>query len=178
MIDVALSLIGVDKKVLMDYYNQHCVELVPSNRRYYIQPNDEWCAMFTSVCAHKAGIVDFPYEVSVYYQCQWGELTGDVGDLIVYDWGHSGGFNHVGIVWKVDDKYVHVVEGNYNDEVRIRVVKRASSVIKGYLRVNEGRINRLAERVIDGDYGNGAKRRWLLGNEFDEVQKMVNFILD
>lgn len=179
MIKTAKSLIGADKYQLMDYYNEHCFPLVAKDRKYRIQPDDDWCAMFTSVVAHMAGVVNFPYEVSVYYQAKLFGLVPEVADLVVYDWSGSGKrFDHVGVVVHVDDKYIKVVEGNYNDSIQTRVVKRNSNVVRGYIRVGDGRIDRLAKEVIGGAYGNGSKRKRLLGGEYLEVQKRVNELLD
>lgn len=181
------------KRDIMDYYNALCVPLVPRNRRYYIKPNDEWCAAFTSVMAHKSGIRDgFPFEVSTYYQkgtlenwgkfCQWPDAMEN--DLAFFDWNHSGTPDHVGIVVSLDGGQLETIEGNKGDKVAFRRLPLDSPFILGFGRVPSGvdaedvpTIDYMARCVIRGQYGSGAKRRELLGRDYEPVQARVNEIL-
>lgn len=180
---------------LSDYYNEHCYPLVAPSRRYKIQPGDSWCAMFASVCAHLAGFRgdSFPFEVSVYYQVKTAKEKGCFmprlsdytrGDLIVFDWVGGGAFDHVGIVERVTAAEITTIEGNYSGTVKRRIIRRSSAAIAGFIRVGDRsplayhkRIAALVKGVLQGEYGDGKKRRDLLGDDYLEVQRRVNEIL-
>lgn len=145
MIAIAKLFLGCNDKTkekLRVYYNSNCVQLVKPNRRYNMQKGDNWCAMFTSVIAHMAGVKWFPYEVSINEQVKLARLLGRFkpkeyeglkeGDLIVYDWDGKGYPDHVGIVDHIADN-IGVVEGNKRDEVGYRVVSKTSKSIYGYI---------------------------------------------
>lgn len=145
MINIAklfLSCNDATKEGLRLYYNANCTKLVKPSRRYLIQRGDNWCAMFTAVVAHIAGVKWFPYEVSVNEQVELSRLLGrfkpigyeglQVGDLIVYDWDGKGFPDHVGIVAHVDDK-ITVIEGNKGGDVGYRVVNKDSKSIYGFI---------------------------------------------
>lgn len=139
--------IGVDGKLLiMDYYNDNCYQLVSRNRRYKMKPNDNWCACFTSVIAHKCGLSydQFPYEVSVGEQVKLAKARGTyyqnvelvkVGDLIIYDWNGDKWPDHVGFVSQVMGGTIVAIEGNYNKTVGYRSVKKSSNSIMGFVRL-------------------------------------------
>lgn len=135
------------KLALMDYYNKHCFELVKKSRRYRIQPNDNWCAMFTSVVAHKMAIPDnlFPYEVSVQEQINLSKERGfyghdwellRVGDLVCFDWNRDGWADHVGIVAKIDRNLITTIEGNIHGTVNYRTVANGSKAVAGFILVD------------------------------------------
>lgn len=149
MINLSKNYLFADEHIkleLMDYYNEHCFELVKKERRYRIQPKDNWCAMFTSVMAHKAGldVNVFPYEVSVMEQVkiakERGIFTTDrsevtPNDLIIFDWNRDGWADHVGIVVKIGAGLVTSVEGNINGTVNYRTVSSESKAIYGFIKV-------------------------------------------
>jgi len=183
------------KRELISYYNENCVSLVKPSRRYRMKFEDNWCAMFTSVVAHKAGLKSgqFPFEVSVFEQVkiakEWktfvkGSSGINEGDLIIYDWFTDGTLDHVGIVAEVTGDYLKVIEGNYQNTVKTRYLKAASPAISGYISLqgvsvptNETRLKRLTRAVLMGDYGDGMERKGLLGDDYLEVQNRVNNIL-
>ena len=183
------------KRELISYYNENCVSLVKPSRRYRMKFEDNWCAMFTSVVAHKAGFNkdNFPFEVSVFEQVkiakEWktfvkGSSGINEGDLIIYDWFTDGTLDHVGIVAEVTGDYLKVIEGNYQNTVKTRYLKAASPAISGYISLqgvsvptNETRLKRLTRAVLMGDYGDGMERKGLLGDDYLEVQNRVNNIL-
>ena len=176
------------KLALMDYYNRKIYPLIDIKRKYKIQPNDNWCAMFCSVIAHKIGRTkdNFPFEVSVFYMTsnakRMGIFTTDlnkaqVNDLVVYDWKADGTLNHVGILQEIGKGYIKVLEGNYSDTVKVRTVKMPNSEVYGYIKLNIGNdvdIEQLARDVIKGLYGNGDDRRKALGQYYDRVQDVLN----
>ena len=192
MINTALKYLGLNvqgKLALMDYYNSKVYPLINIKRKYKIQPNDNWCAMFCSVIAHKCNVKNFPYEVSVYYMTQLakksGHFTNDhnevtAGDLIIYDWKADGTLNHVGIITEITPSHFKVIEGNYNKTVGLRTVTRNNKEVYGFIKVEHraiADIEQLARDVIKGLYGNGEARRKALGVNYDAVQARVNQIL-
>lgn len=202
IIDIAKEFLGIDnagKEKLISYYNVNCFPLVDRNRRYMMKSNDEWCMMFCSVIAHKAGYSkdNFPYEVSVYYAVQKAREQGlystdkttlRLGDMVIYDWGYRGGYNHVGFITEIADDYLKVIEGNYSNTVKIRTVKRSSKALQGFILLDrlepESEIkadtvdyDKLVSDVLKGYYGNGDERVKKLGEHYSEVQKRINKLL-
>ena len=194
MINTALKYMGLNtqgKLALMDYYNSKIYPLIDNDRKYKIKPNDNWCAMFCSVIAHKIGRTkdNFPFEVSVFYMTRnakrMGIFTTDlnkaqVNDLVVYDWKADGTLNHVGILQEIGKDYIKVLEGNYSNTVKVRTVKMPNSEVYGYIKLNIGNdadIEQLARNVINGAYGYGEDRKKALGVNYEAVQKRVNEIL-
>ena len=194
MINTALKYMGLNtqgKLALMDYYNSKIYPLIDNDRKYKIKPNDNWCAMFCSVIAHKIGRTkdNFPFEVSVFYMTRnakrMGIFTTDlnkaqVNDLVVYDWKVDGTLNHVGILQEIGTDYIKVLEGNYSNTVKVRAVKMPNSEVYGYIKLNIGNdadIEQLARDVIKGLYGNGDERKKALGQYYNQVQERVKQIL-
>ena len=194
MINTARQYLGINefqKKQLMDYYNSKIYPLIDNDRKYKIKPNDNWCAMFCSVIAHKIGRTkdNFPFEVSVFYMTRnakrMGIFTTDlnkaqVNDLVVYDWKADGTLNHVGILQEIGTDYIKVLEGNYSNTVKVRTVKMPNSEVYGYIKLNIGNdadIEQLARDVIKGLYGNGDERKKALGKYYNQVQERVKQIL-
>ena len=195
MINIAVNYKGVGRDgiaELMAYYNEHCFPLVSAERKYRIQEGDNWCAMFTSVMAHMAGVSPqrFPYEVSVYFQAKWAKQRGvfnkSLGlvmpnDLIVYDWGNNGTLNHVGIVMGVSNGIIEVIEGNYLGTVGVRQVSVESRHVHGYISVagrenkfEDERIGGLVRDTLAGKFGNGVDRMERLGDDYWKVQEIIN----
>ena len=194
MINTARQYIGINeiqKKQLMDYYNSKIYPLIDNDRKYKIQPNDNWCAMFCSVIAHKIGRTkdNFPFEVSVFYMTRNAKRIGifttdlnkmQVNDLVVYDWKADGTLNHVGILQEIGTDYIKVLEGNYSNTVKVRTVKMPNREVYGYIKLNidnDVDIEQLARNVINGAYGYGEDRKKALGVNYEAVQKRVNEIL-
>lgn len=135
---------GSHKKVI-DIYNSQ--KELP--RGYKVQYNNAWCATFVSAVAIKCGATDvIPCECSCMKMIDkfksincWKEddsYTPQPGEIIFYDWNDSGkGDNtgwsdHVGIVEKVSNNKITVIEGNMNDKVGRRVLAVNSKNIRGY----------------------------------------------
>ena len=194
MINTARQYIGINesqKKQLMDYYNAQVYPLIDANRKYKIKYNDEWCAMFCSVIAHKIGLnkEQFPFEVSVYYMTKKAKKMGifttdlkqvQVNDLVIYDWKADGTLNHVGILQEIGKDYIRVLEGNYSKTVKVRTVRMPNSEVYGYIKLNLGNgadIEQMARDVIKGLYGNGEDRKKALGQYYEQVQERVKQIL-
>lgn len=148
MIKLAKSFIGINvdgKLELMDYYNSNCFKLVKPSRRYKIKPNDNWCAMFTSVIAHKNGLSPdvFPYEVSVGEQVkiarERGAFTRNMekaasGDLIIFNWNGDAWPDHVGFIDSINNGIITTVEGNFRKTVGQRHIAMNSPFIVGVIK--------------------------------------------
>lgn len=132
-------------QAIIDVYNAH----KPLARGYKVKYTDAWCATFVSAVAIKAGCTDIiptecscPRQIELFKQLgTWVESdsrTPNPGDIIYYDWEDSGkGDNtgtsdHVGIVEKVADGKITVIEGNYSNSVKRRSLAVNGKYIRGY----------------------------------------------
>lgn len=135
---------GSHKKII-DVYNSH----KPRARGYKLKYTDAWCSGFASACAIACNATDIiPTEVGcgkhiALFQKKgiWVENDAYVplpGDYIFYDWSDDGkgentaGASHVGIVEKVEDGKIIVIEGNYSNSVKRRTLKVNGKYIRGY----------------------------------------------
>lgn len=139
-------------KAIIDVYNSH----KPLARGYKVTYTDHWCAATVSAVAIKLGYTDIiPTECSCTKMIElfkklgsWVEddsRTPNPGDIIFYDWEDSGegdnkgAPNHVGIVEKVANGVITVIEGNHDgtdadkiDGVERREIKVNGKYIRGY----------------------------------------------
>lgn len=133
-------------KEIIDIYNSH----TPLARGYKMPYNGAWCSAFASAVAIKCGYTEIiPTEVSCYYHIElfkkmgcWIEADDYVpspGDYIFYDWedngigDNTGSPNHIGIVEKVENGIITVIDGNNsNDAVGRRTAKVNAKYIRGY----------------------------------------------
>ena len=135
---------GTHKKII-DLYNEH----KPLARNYRVKYTDAWCATFGSALAIVLGYTDIiPTECGCGNQIElwkkmgcWVEDDSHVpepGEYIYYDWDDSGvGDNkgwpdHVGVVEKVVNGVITVIEGNYSNAVKRRTIKVNAKNIRGY----------------------------------------------
>ena len=201
-VELAKSYVGInapEKIQLMNYYNEHCYPFVPANRKYKIQINDDWCAMFVSVIAHKAGIRDgtFPFEVSTIQMMERFRRAGQAvrggmvqavkGDIVFFDWNGNGVPQHVGFIASIKGGKVLTIEGNKAGTVGYRELPVNSPLILDVCRsvvlveveaaTIGDYIQLLALNTIRGKYGNGGSRKLALGKYYSEVQERVNQIL-
>lgn len=132
-------------KPIIDLYNSH----KPLARGYALKYTDDWCAGYVSAMAIKCGMTDIiPTEVSCPKMIdlfvklgRWKEsdnYTPNPGDIIFYDWQDTGaGDNtgtpdHVGIVVRVTNGVIRVIEGNMSDKVWHRDISVNGKYIRGY----------------------------------------------
>lgn len=132
-------------KPIIDIYNSHR----PIARGVKMDYSWAWCATFVSSCAIKLGYTDIiPTECSCTRMIElfkalgaWVEnenRTPAPGDILFYDWDDSGvgdnkgGPEHVGIVEKVSGGKITVIEGNYDNAVKRRVLSVNGRYIRGY----------------------------------------------
>lgn len=177
---------------------------------YTAKKNDPWCAEFVSACAiqtfgKKDAISYFPLSAScprIIVEAKaksiWVEkdsYTPKPGDFILYDWNdnepkkenkHSP--DHVGIVEKVKDGTITVIEGNYGNKVKRRTIKVNGKYIRGFATPHYDRIKNksyqktteeIVKEVLNGDWGNGATRKNALtasGYDYVNIQKEVTRI--
>ena len=132
-------------KVIIDTYNSH----KPLARGYKLKYTDAWCSGFASACAIACNATDIiPTEVGCGKHIDlfkkmgiWVENDAYVpapGDYIFYNWKDDGegdctsGASHVGIVEKVEDGFIHVIEGNKSEAVGSRFILVNSRYIRGF----------------------------------------------
>lgn len=133
-------------KFIVDIYNSRA----PLPRGYKLKYTDSWCAGTMSALAIKLGYTDImPVESSCGQLIEvakkmgiWQENDGYIplpADEILYDWDDNGvGDNtgwpdHVGLVEKVENGIITVIEGNYSDSVKRRTIAVNGKYIRGFI---------------------------------------------
>lgn len=180
-------------KEIIDTYNAH----KPLARGYKVQYHDEWCATFISTLAIKCGATDIiPTECSCEKQIElfkklgtWVEnenRTPNVADIIYYNWQDNGvgddkGWSdHVGIVEKVSNGKITVIEGNLSQKVGRRTIEVNAKYIRGYatpkyeVEAKKKTVEELVKEVIAGKHGDGDARKKSLGDMYNVVQAKIN----
>lgn len=141
-----------EHKLIIDTFNKSGL-----CKRYKMTVNDSWCATTVSYAFIVAGMAGAPGsgKLCEFVECSCGEMIAlgkkqkifeesdayvpTTGDVIFYDWDDTGkGDNtgwpdHVGIVEKVSNGVITVIEGNKNDKVAERVIKVNSKYIRGFI---------------------------------------------
>lgn len=137
-------------KEILNVYNAH----KPLARGYAVKPTDNWCATFVSAVAIKCNATNIiPTECGCEKMIElfdkklgvWVEnenRTPNPGDIIFYDWqddaknykttDNKGWSDHVGIVEKVANGKITVIEGNVSDKVGYRTLDVNGKNIRGY----------------------------------------------
>ena len=132
-------------KEIIDVYNSQ--KKLP--RSYPVKYTDQWCATFVSAVSVKLGYTSImPTEcgceemIKLYQKLGcWDENDARVpnpGEVIFYYWKDKGngdckGYaDHVGIVEKVSDGEITVIEGNYSNSVKRRPIEVNDIYIRGY----------------------------------------------
>lgn len=188
-------------KFIIDTYNGH----KPLARGYKVKYTDAWCATFVSAVAIAQGATAIiPTECGCQKMIElfkslgcWVEDDSYIpspGDVIFYDWDDNGsGENkgypeHVGIIQKVSGSALYVIEGNYDNSVKVRRLVVNGKYIRGYgipkyskkieVELTPAKsLVEIAKEVIDGKWGNGADRKSKLeaaGYNYKAVQEEVN----
>lgn len=149
-VDLARSFYGtvegsVKHKSILDTYNRH----QPLARGYKVKETDAWCATFVSAMAILCGLTEImPTECSCAKMVALHKVLGTwseddtveprPGDLILYDWDDSGEGDcvghpdHIGIVVRVRDGVIRVIEGNCSNKVWHRDIAVDARCIRGY----------------------------------------------
>ena len=130
---------------IIDLYNAQ--EELPVD--YLVTYEDSWCATFVTVVALQNGLEDIiPPECGCQRQIALFESIGCwqedetyvplPGDVIYYAQKDTaigdctGWADHVGIVIGTAGNYIKVIEGNNNDAVRYRYIRKNNYTIRGY----------------------------------------------
>ena len=138
---------GTHKKII-DIYNKQ----KPLPVGYKVKYTDAWCATFASAVFVQLGYNDtIPTECScprwitlLKKKNMWHEnesVTPKPGWLMFYDWDdksnyasndNTGSPEHVGIVEKVSNGKITIIEGNYSNSVKRRTISVNGRYIRGY----------------------------------------------
>lgn len=177
---------------------------------YTAKKNDPWCAEFVSACAiqtfgKKDAISYFPLTASCPRMVTEAKAKGiwvekdsykpETGDLILYDWDdtepkkdNKNSPDHVGIVEKLKDGTITVIEGNKHNKVARRTLKVNGKYIRGFVTPRYDRIKvkgykktdeEIVKEVLSGEWGNGSVRKKALsasGYDYTNIQKEVTRI--
>lgn len=182
---------------MLKVYNDH----KPLARNYRLKPSDPWCAGFVSAVAILADCTDIiPTEVSCNEMLKAFRASGnytendnhvpDPGDVIFYNWDNApqdgdnqGAPDHVGIVREVRDGVIYVLEGNFDNMVKVRPIAVGDHRIRGYglpdykSKATPESVDDIAAQVLEGKWGNNPERRERLiaaGYDYAAVQNRVN----
>lgn len=208
VVDIMMAWIPNGHAEIIEIYNSQ----KPLPRGYKMKMSDAWCAATVSAAWIKAGVADIcPLECSCIKIIEkakamniWVEDDKYVpkpGDALLYDWDDGANYattdnkgvpDHIGIVKKVEDGKMIIIEGNMKgaDGVRrvgTRTVKINGRYIRGFVTPDYAKladpdktIHELALEVIAGKWGSGAVRKSRLtkaGYDYNAVQNEVNAIL-
>lgn len=208
LINVMRSWLGYSEangkyRQIIDLYNSHR----PLARGYAVKYTDEWCDITVSAAAVKAGMTDLigtecgcEEHVKIFRQkgiwIEDGRITPKPGYIILYNWNdatqpNDGYSDHIGVVEKVVNGKVTVIEGNRGNAVSRRTVPVGWGYIRGYAApeyesgtapstVTKMTVETAARGVLEGKYGNGDARKKAiraLGLDYNTVQARVNEIL-
>lgn len=177
---------------------------------YSAKKNDPWCAEFASACAiqtfgKKDAISYFPLSASCPRMITEAKAKGiwiekdsfvpNAGDFILYDWqdtepkkDNKNSPDHVGIVEKVKDGIITVIEGNKHNKVARRTIKVNGKYIRGFVTPHYDRIKskvykktdeEIVKEVLSGVWGDGTVRKNALtasGYDYTNIQKEVTRI--
>lgn len=120
----------------------------PAPRTHQMTVGEAWCATFVSAIGILAGAKEYPCECSCNNQIKqlknakmWEESDSYVpqkADIIYYDWDDSGSgdntgtADHVGIVEKVENGKITVIEGNKSNKCARRTLAVNGKYIRGF----------------------------------------------
>lgn len=122
----------------------------PLPRNYVMTGSDPWCAAFVSAVAVEAGVGSlYPLECScgrIVTKAQsmgiWVENDAHIpkiGDWVLYNWDagmtgdDTGSPDHIGIVIGVKNGKILVIEGNYDNAVKLRGILVDDRRIRGFV---------------------------------------------
>lgn len=156
----------VRHKAILECYNNR----KPLPRGYKVKDTDAWCATSTSAWDIMLGIAEYTaIECSCLKQIEiakklkiWVESDSYVpkpGDRMMYDWedngkgDNKGNPNHTGLIEKVVNGVITVIEGNYKNGCNRRTIKVNGKNIRGYICPNFDNIAKeIRGRLIVADF--------------------------
>lgn len=135
-----------EHKEILKIYNS----IRPLPRGYAVTDRDPWCAAFVSAAAVQSGAGErYPLECSCARIIEKAKEMGiwveqddhvpSVGDWVLYNWDakptgdDTGAPDHVGVVIGMEDGDILVVEGNYDNAVKLRRVSIDWSKLRGFV---------------------------------------------
>lgn len=117
--------------------------ITPLPRNHKANQNDSWCAIFANGGAWVLGYRNFPWECScanIRKKAKdmgiWNEgwtCTPKLGQWVIYDWKNDGKMDHIGTVCWIAGNKIFVVEGNYDNAVKIRVLTVGDTNVEGFV---------------------------------------------
>ena len=148
--DTALALLGIkegtteyEQKIRGVYNSQGKLP-----RGHKLTGSDPWCAATMTVIGIMLGITDIILPecscskmIELYKAKGWWEerddYVPDIGDLVMYDWDAKAGEctgapDHVGMVIGYNGRNPLVLEGNYDNQVKIREICIEYVKIRGF----------------------------------------------
>lgn len=146
LVDTAMKYLGVqegtpDHHAIIDAYNS----VSPLPRGYKVQYTDAWCATFVTFVfdqCHMANLIERECGCQeMIDKCKKRNLVDyqklnssmEIGNIVFYDWDRNGRSDHVGIIYKTTSTQLYVIEGNYQDEVKIRNIDKTSKMISCFV---------------------------------------------
>ena len=135
-----------DHEEILGIYNG----IRPLPRGYAMKKTDPWCAAFASAVAEMAGAAErYPLECSCSKIIEGAKRRGiwveddahvpNIGDWVLYNWeakstgDDTGSPDHVGVVIGVENGEMLVVEGNYDNAVKLRKVPLDWQKLRGFV---------------------------------------------
>lgn len=135
-----------EHREILEVYN--AIEPLP--RGYRMTAKDPWCAAFVSAAAVMAGMeMLYPMECSCSRIIEKAKKMGiwvendchvpRIGDWVLYDWQAKGtedcvgAPDHVGIIIGLEADELLVVEGNYDNMVKLRKIPVDYEKLRGYV---------------------------------------------
>ncbi len=149
--EIALGLLGIKEGTkefeerIRSVYNAQ----KPLPRGHKLSKTDPWCAAYVTVVGILAEISDIILPecscsrmIELYKaRGQWMEADGydgQIGDILMWDWQDkgvgdcTGAPDHVGTLVEKDGDNWKVAEGNYDNQVKLRSVRRDQIHIRGW----------------------------------------------
>lgn len=137
---------SVEHRRLLALYNG----IRPLPRGYEVTLTDPWCAAFVSACALEAGMEAlYPLECSCSRIIRKARDMGiwveddshipQIADWVLYNWDAQpqgddlGAPDHIGIVISVEEDSIALVEGNYDNAVKLRRIAVDERRIRGFV---------------------------------------------
>lgn len=137
---------STDHRRILAIYNG----IRPLPRGYAMKTTDAWCAAFVSAAAVEAGIDSIvPLECSCGRIIEQAKRMGiwveddshipKIGDWVLYNWDAAktgddvGAPDHIGITVGVKDGEILVVEGNYDNAVKLRRIIIDDHRLRGFV---------------------------------------------
>ena len=128
----------------------HYNKISPLPRGHKATTSDSWCAIFVNAIGWLMGYRDWPWECSCTLIRNEAKVLGiwshgwaampQIGDWVIYNWDRKGAAEHIGAVIAVFGSSVWIVEGNYDDAVKIRRIAVGDDRVEGIVHLDFGEL--------------------------------------